>query len=513
MSVRPGTRTDFLVIAPPVCAPSEPPSGAFLLAGALRARGFDAVLLDLSLEFYMGVFEREGAGQISRALELLRGGRGPFTPQNHRTACGFLHGSLVEESRRTGWRTTLMDLEPPPGNHSPSRILAICEEGSAPFKDLYDRVLDPALDELKPREVLVSVSYLSQLAGAIDAVRHIAGRGIATTAGGSLLNSLRETGEGSGTLGRALGRIEYGDGGTLAGIDPGETMLKRLRWPLTAGRTDYISPRPVVPFAISTGCFWNRCLFCPDRTQPFRKVGPDALVSLLEDAPREIVSAGPMVHLLDSALAPKLLDEALPSLRRSGAAFYGFARPSRDILEGDLLERAAESGCAMLQFGVESADSKLLESFHKGIDPDTAAEVVGRTAGLGIRTYCYFLFGLPGEDHASRMKTADFIESNAADIDYANISVFNLPVNCELAERAGEFGIRPGHSLRGDERIRLYLPFTTYGESPRHEVRRFLSEAKAAGPGLRSILTRTPRWFRAAHLAMLKIDGRKDVLH
>ncbi len=506
------TRTDFLIVAPPACAPSEPPSGAFLLAAALRARGLEAVLLDLSLEFYMGIFESGGDGQVSKALEFLRGVRGGFTPQNHRTACGFLHRSLAAESLRTGWRTTLMDLEPPTGNHSPSRILAICEEGSAPFGDLYERVLDPALDELKPREVLVSVSYLSQLAGAIDAVKHISRRGIPTTAGGSLLNSLKETGEGSVELGGALGRIEYGDGGSLAGIDPRESMLGHLRWPLTTGRTDYISPRPVVPFALSTGCFWNRCLFCPDRTQPFRRVGPDALVSLLEDAPREFSSKRPVIHLLDSALAPGFLDQALPSLRAAGAAFYGFARPSRDILEGDLLEKAAESGCAMLQFGVESADGRLLDTFCKGTDPGTSGEAVRRAAGLGIRTYCYFLFGLPGEDAQSRIETVDFIERHAAEIDYANISVFNMPVNCELAERAGEFGIRPAHRLRGGDRIRLYLPFTTSGESPRHEVRRFMSEARASNPGLRSILTRTPRWFRAAHLAMLEIDGRRDVL-
>jgi len=85
-------------------------------------------------------------------------------------------------------------------------------------------------------------------------------------------------------------------------------------------------------------------------------------------------------------------------------------------------------------------------------------------------------------------------------------------VNCELTERAGEFGIRPVRRLQGDDRIRLYLPFTTSGESPRHEVRRFLAGAKASRPGLRSVLTRTPRWFRAAHLAMLEIDGRRSVL-
>jgi radical SAM superfamily enzyme YgiQ (UPF0313 family) len=306
----------------------------------------------------------------------------------------------------------------------------------------------------------------------------------------------------------ALGRIEYGDGGSLAGLPPGTGMLDGLEWPETAGRTDYISPVPVVPFALSTGCFWNRCLFCPDRTQPFRRIDNSALASLLETAPPPIRGRRPMVHFLDSALAPRFMREALPILVDHDADFYGFARPAPDLLEGDTLEQAAEAGCAMLQLGVESADAGLLDRFCKGTDPVSAARVLARASGLGIRTYAYFLFGLPGEGAGSRALTAEFIESNSSNIDFANLSVFNLPVNCELAERAEEFGIHRTRGVRGGDRIRLYIPFTEDGSAPRFEVRRFLAEAGVYGSGLRAIMTRTPRWFRAAHLAMLQLPGR-----
>ncbi len=504
-------RTDFLIVAPPVCSPSEPPSGAFLLAAALTARGFSANLLDLSLEFYLGILEGAGKGQVSRALDYLRGGGGSFTPQGHRTACGFLHGALADESRRTGWKTTLMDLEPPCGYHSPSRILDLCEKNLTPFRQLFERSLDPVLDDLRPETVLVSASYLSQLAGSVDAVRHLKSRGFRTVAGGSLLNSLRETGEGAELLERALGPVVYGDGGSLAGTLPGEPFLGRLAWPGAAGRSDYISPLPIVPFALSTGCFWNRCLFCPDRTQPFRKVGADALASLLESTPADVRRKS-MVHLLDSAVPPAFLAEVLPVLRARHASFYGFARPSADLLEGGLLEDAARSGCAMLQFGVESADEFILSTFCKGTDPETAETVLERTARLGIRTYAYFLFGLPGEDAESRAKTAAFIARNQGSIDFANLSVFNLPVRCELADRAAEFGVEVENSHRGGDRVRFYLPFTISGSSPRFEVRRFIAQASTAGSGMRSVLTRTPRWFRAAHLAMLEVEGRTPVL-
>ncbi len=505
-------RIDFLVVSPPVCTPSEPPSGAFLLASALKARGFEAVLLDLSLEYYLSILEDRADGQTASALDYLRGLGGGFTPHGHRTASGHVHRALGFESRRTGWKTTLMDLEPPCGCHSPSGILELCRRGATPFGSLFERVLDAALDDLSPGTVLVSVSYLSQLAGAVDTIHHSTRRGFRTIAGGSLPNSLRETGEGAEGLEAALGRVEYGDGGSLAGLDPGVPMTRVLAWPDTAGRTAYISPRPVVPFALSTGCYWNRCLFCPDRTQPFRRTGPEALVSLLEGAPESVRASGPVVHLLDSALAPALLEEALPALAGSSAAFYGFARPSRELLAGDLVERAAEAGCAMLQLGVESSDRRLLDSFDKGTDPDSAAEALERISASGTRTYCYFLFGLPGEDGASREHTLGFIEENSHRIDFANLSIFNLPVNCELADRASEFGIEILPLVRNGELMRLYAPFTCSGVAPRYEVRRFLSAARAASTGLRSIVSRTPRWFRAAHLAMLDIEGRNRIV-
>jgi len=389
------------------------------------------------------------------------------------------------------------------------KALDLSRDGLTPFGPLFERVLDRVLDDLSPGAVLVSVAYLSQLAGGIATALHARSRGFRTVAGGSLPNSLRETGEGAAWLEEALGPVEYGDGGSLAGLDPGLPMLGELVWPDTAGRTDYISPRPVVPYSLETGCYWNRCLFCPDRAQPWRRIGPGALASLLETAPGDIRAAGPVVHLLDSALAPALLAEALPTLDASAAAFYGFARPSRELLAGDLVERAAESGCAMLQLGVESSDRALLDSFHKGTDPGSAAEALHRIAASGTRTYCYFLLGLPGEDGGSRAGTLGFIEENAQAIDFANLSIFNLPVNCELADRADEFGIEILDRPAEDGTLRLYAPFTCSGRTPRFEVRRFLAEARNASPGLRSIVARTPRWFRAAHLAMLDIDGRR----
>ncbi len=407
-----------------------------------------------------------------------------------------------------------MDVVPPAGAmHSPAILTSLSESGAMPFARLWSRSLDPVLDDLHPARVLVSLAYLSQLPAAIDLCRHLGRRGYPVSVGGSLPNSLKATGRGSAILEAHLPEVLYGDGSVLlGGSGSGEGMLDRLAWPGTAGpRAEYISPRPVIPFAASTGCWWNRCLFCPDRTQPFGRVSDEALEMLLSTAPREVLSRGPVVHLLDSAVSPASLSRLMPVIRRFDAAFYGFARPGAEFLADGLPEEMAASGCAMMQYGVETADQALLRAYDKGLEVETVRSVLRRTAAAGIRTYAYFLFGLPGEDCDSTERTIAFIEEEEGSIDFLNLSVFNLPARSELASRAAEFGMETFERDSGEGRISLYTPFTVGGRSCRFAARRHIAAARASRPGFRRALARTPGWFRAAHLAMLEIGGRRPL--
>lgn len=510
MSKPPGRAggVDFLVLAPPVVTPSERPAGAFLLSAALRARGFSAVLLDLSLHFYSGILEGSGEPQAARAADDLRSGRA-FTPHLHRSACGALHHALSSARLPAGWRLTLMDLEPPCGQHSPAALEELSRTGRMPFAPLWEGVLDPALDDLRPDRVLVSIAYLSQLTAAVDLCRHLAARGQQVLTGGSLPNSIGETGTGGGLLGGVLPGLTAGDGEELAGAAPG-TLLDRLAWPdelLPPG--GYMTPGTVVPFTTSRGCWWNRCLFCPDRSREFREVPPDGLEELLSTMPSH-GGGRPLVHLLDSAVRPSALERLLPAMERHRAGFYGFARPEGRFADPGFLARCASAGCAMLQLGVESADADLLARMGKGLDPATSSAVLRSAAEAGIRTYAYMLFGLPGEDGASRSLTFEFLERNSQWTDFLNLSVFNLPARCELLERSEEFGMDVLPPA-GPDRIRLYRQFTTAGgASRRFGARADIARARASHPGLDAAVVRTPRWFRAAHHAMMRLPGRRS---
>ncbi|MCK4807707.1 MAG: hypothetical protein KAT09_08670, partial [Candidatus Aegiribacteria sp.] len=179
----------FLVTVPPVITPSEPPSGAFLLAAGLSARGIDAGFLDLSLEYFRYIFsispEGRGYPAVTPAKDYLL--NNPlYAPQQHRTSSGILNSSMKLFSKEfPGWKITLMDLVPPVTVHRPSELVRICRDGNTPFSKFWEEYLLPVLKRYDPESVLVSLSYLSQLAAGIDLVLFLRRAGYRVTVGGS----------------------------------------------------------------------------------------------------------------------------------------------------------------------------------------------------------------------------------------------------------------------------------------------------------------------------------------
>ncbi len=504
---------DFLVLSPPVVIPSEPASGGFLLAAGLRARGIDAAFADLSLMFFQKVFEsipeERGSPPVGTALNYFRESV-LYEPHRHRTCSGILNAALQRYSRRyPGWRLSLMDAEPPCELHSPSELASfLAATGETPFTDLWHDTLDRILRETKPKRVLISISYLSQLPAAVDLHLHLRSLGIRPITGGSLSRSLVHSGMGYELLEDVFGEILTCDGSTLAG--DGKPFLSELVWPEIVSDWDYVSSRPVIPFTLSTGCYWNRCLFCPDRGSSFYRIPEKTFSRFIGTVPDSVLRRKPLIHFLDSAIPPESLKSVLPDIRNIAASFYGFVRPTSELFKDDLLSHLSKSGCLMLQLGVESGSSGLLETFDKGIDPALSLEVLRRSTDKGMRTYAYLLLGLPGETEQDRSQTKEFLEQVGDSIDFLNLAIFNLPRNCELAERADEFGMEISDFDASANAIRLYSPFTCNGSSPRERAREFIRKELSELESVNRALQQTPKWFRGSHMAMTALPGRID---
>lgn len=86
-----------------------------------------------------------------------------------------------------------------------------------------------------------------------------------------------------------------------------------------------------------------------------------------------------------------------------------------DIVDYDILKKMKSAGCWQIDYGIESAEQKLLDRINKGIKIETAAKTIKLTKKAGISTRGYFILGLPGETIKSANKTIDFAVKSGLD--------------------------------------------------------------------------------------------------
>jgi len=499
--------TDLLLLNPPVAKPSEPPAGIARLAGAVRQHGYSCALADLNLEGLLislghplpvGVddaWSRRAWKNRERNLSALRQSR--IYRSVSRYQKGVLELNRLLELRGQDRRgeynlANYQDTGSSPLNSHDLLCWAEQPEQSL-FFDLYRRRLPDLLERYNPRVVGLSISYISQaLDGfALLGMLRRLDRRIKLVVGGGLITSWLRNGK---IMQPFAGLADQ----WVAG--PGERPLLQMlgedqlapSLPSYDGlpQDDYLSPGFVLPYDSSTGCFWNRCRFCPERAEgsPFRSIEPDAVVDSLS---RLVAVYHPvLLHLLDSAIPPA----TLACLARSspGVPWYGFVRLGRQLADPDFCRRLRSSGCVMLKIGLESGSQRVLDKMEKGTDLAMASAVLRSLAEAGIATYVYLLFGTPAESLVEARETLDFVKRHHALIGFLNLAVFNMPINSPA------FDALETRAFSGDD-MALYRDFVHPLGWDRRSVRRFLDQEFRRQPEIAAIVRRDPPYFTSNH--------------
>jgi radical SAM superfamily enzyme YgiQ (UPF0313 family) len=253
---------------------------------------------------------------------------------------------------------------------------------------------------------------------------------------------------------------------------------------------DYFAPGPILPYSASSGCYWNRCAFCPEKAEGTRyePIGAAAAAREANTLVREFRPA--LVHFLDSALSPALLQRICDD--PPGVPWYGFVRITRRLADEDFCRRLKESGCAMLKLGLESGDQGVIDAEGKGIDLTVASKALRALKQAGIGTYVYLLFGTPSESEPEARNTLDFTVRHNECIDFLNLAIFNMPVNSPEAERLGT-----SPHYEGD--LSLYTGFSHPKGWDRARVRLFVEREFRSHPAIAPILVRDPPFFTSNH--------------
>lgn len=374
-----------------------------------------------------------------------------------------------------------------------------------PFYPYFRFRLHELFKENEPSIVGVSLNYLSQALCAFSIIGFIKRElpGVRIVLGGGLVTSWMRNSRWQNPFGGLIDHLVAGPGESallaLLGLSEPEERIARPSYGLFP-RDKYLSPGFILPYSASTGCYWNRCSFCPEKAEgnPYLPLPAGRVTAELGELASE--TAPVLVHLLDNAISPALLKALTVGDVR--CPWYGFARIGPSLADPDFCVSLRKSGCVMLKLGIESGDQDVLDSLQKGISVQTASAVLENLKKAGIATYIYLLFGTPADTESSAMKTLEFTAKHRHCIDFLNLAIFNMPV---CGKEDYPFGTRDFYD--GD--LALYTDFNHPKGWDRKSVRLFLENVFKRHAAVSEILKNDPPSFTSNHAPFFVMERRK----
>ena len=501
----------MLLIHPPVAKPCEPPAGIAKLCGALSSHGIPVEVLDANLEGLLDLLRepslpsadtwtKRASRNLSRHLNTLREWKTYQHVDRYKRAVSDVNRVLDQTARPLGAHLGLanyqrQDLSP---NRSADLIRAAERPEENPFYPCFRKRLLEFVQEKNPSFVGLSLNYLSQALCAfamIGLLKREVPRLPLVLGGGLVTSWMRKPGW-TNPFNGLVDHLVAGPGEepllSILGVKSGEQATDRHDAP-DYGRlplNDYLSPGFVLPYSASSGCYWNRCSFCPERAEgnPYVPIPGKKVIGDLQGLIKGHRPA--LVHLVDNAISPALLKAI--SDNPLGAPWYGFARMTHPLTDPDFCTTLKRSGCVMLKLGLESGDQGVLDQMQKGISLEEASTVLKSLKRVGIATYVYLLFGTPSEGLEEARKTLEFVVTHHEDIDFLNVAIFNLPVYGPDTQQ-----LNTRVFYEGD--LSLYVDFEHPKGWSRKKVRQFLDKEFGRHPAIAPIIRRDPPVFTSNH--------------
>ena len=524
---------DVLLLQPPALKPSEPPLSLAILCAALRTAKISTEVLDVNLDAYLYLLDGERLAELAgenpgtsirralkhrqKSLDLLRSSSEGISFSRYSTAVRYLNLLLSLWSKHhENERLTLGDYQHKGSSVFNPEALSHFSHGNIRtlFYSYFLNDLIPRIKAHQPRRVAISINYLHQVFPAFELAGLLRQQfpDLELIAGGGLITSWQEP----------LQRLDY----KLYPFDhlvfgPGEASLVALvngsspdKYYLSdiseigfvpdfsfAEFGRYFSPQPILPVSASRGCYWKKCLFCPEATAPVHPYGtfqpaefPDLLVQLSK---RYAVTN---FHLTDNAIPVNILKKlAEHRTALNGLSWFGFVRFEFALESPELIQQLATSGCKMLQLGLESGSQVVLDRLGKGIKLEAVAKILDNLFMAGISSYVYIMLGTPGETEADAEMTLKFLEEHAEKIGFLNISIMNLPRGSELLDNPDLYGIDSSQLRDVESPLGLYHEFRSAMGWDRAAARKFLNQRLLGSPVIREIVKRNPPLFSSNH--------------
>ncbi len=499
----------IILIYPPVAKQCEPPAGIARLSGILSSHGVENELLDMNIEGILYLLQMPAPPKKADDAWTIRSFR------NCRSNLSSMKDSLLYRNIDRYHRAVrdigkvLAEVSPPHiavslANYehkslSPLRsgdlLMAAEQPELNPFYTYFRSRLEVLFLKKAPSAIGISLNYLSQALCTFSMIGLIKSKfpGLRVILGGGLVTSWLKNSRWKNPFSGLVDDFVAGPGEyqllELLGVDAAREKTWRPDYH-GLPRNKYLSPGFILPYSASTGCYWSRCEFCPEKAEgnAYDPIPSRQVISDLKALAEKTCPA--LIHLLDNAISPALLNALATD--NTGIPWYGFSRIGPHLTDPDFCVALKRAGCVMLKLGIESGDQDVLDAMEKGISIEMASVVLKSLKKADIAAYVYLIFGTPAETEALARKTLEFTVKHSDCIDFLNLAIFNMPVCGEITPGTETKGFYAGD-------LSLYTDFIHPNGWDRKRVRLFLDNEFKRHPAVSAILKNDPPVFTSNH--------------
>jgi len=191
-------------------------------------------------------------------------------------------------------------------------------------------------------------------------------------------------------------------------------------FPLDKYRCPIVRSNPFATVIISLNCPYH-CRFCTYGNLNFKWREVENVIEEL----RYIYSLGiKEIRFKDNTFGANKnqVQELCQKMIQNKFNFYWSCSSRVDIFDEALLKLMKRSGCHTIQFGVESGNQKILDSYNKGFTLKQVKKTFFLCQKLGIKTMAHFILGLPGENEGTVLKTINLAKKLKCDFAAFNIA-------------------------------------------------------------------------------------------
>lgn len=207
----------------------------------------------------------------------------------------------------------------------------------------------------------------------------------------------------------------------------------------------YLAPQTVIPYCISRGCYWGRCVFCQNRygdhrMRRYQTVSVDKAVAEMAGLADRYGSTH--FNFSNDVIDPAYLKKLSQAILDSGRTFtWNTDLRAEKAYDAPTCQLMARAGLKSVAIGFESGCQKTLDAMDKGKRVEIIAQVLKDLYSAGVATQAMGIFGMPEESEADGEETVSFLEANAENISYYVMGLLMVLPGSRMYSEPGAYGV------------------------------------------------------------------------